>query len=157
MIFILFVVYPSQMSLVEMDTEINRLNAEIEAQDILYPVFLNLLKKTRLKDEGRFSRAKKTKIARDDTGKILSVFQGIAQKSNLKLTDILPDTDSAITGSGYLPVNVTVNGEFFNFRNFLCHLDEIPYVEHLERVRIQMTAQEPERLEFRLKIWLAQE
>ena len=157
LVFILFIVYPYQISLTEMDMEINKLNAEIEAQEILYPVFINLLKKTQFEEQEEFPRAKKTKIARDDTSKILSVFQEIAQKSNFKLTDILPDTDSAIKGSGSLLVNVIMNGEFFYFRDFLFDLDKLPYIEHVERVQIQRAVQESEELEFRLKIWLAQE
>jgi hypothetical protein len=145
------------MSLIQMDMEIKKLHAKIEAQEVLYPLFSSLLRKTQIKDEEGSLRAPKTKISRDDTGKVLPVFKEIAQKSNLKLTDVLLDTDSAIKGSGYLLVNVIMNGKFFNFRDFLFHLGKIPYVEHLERVQINKSVREPEELEFRLKIWLTQE
>ena len=153
--FILIVVYPYHVSLANMDMEINNLNVRIEKQKILLPVFKTLLEKAQYKEPKILPFPKKAKLTRDNTDKISSIFQEIAQQSNIKLTDILLDTDSLINGSGYLMVNVITNGEFFDLRDFLFRLGELPYLEHIER--IQILTQGSKGSEFRLKIWLARE
>lgn len=152
--FFLLVIYPQHISLAEADQDITKLKVRIEEQKILYPIFQNLLKKARVKDTESLPFPKKTKLMRNETSKISSIFKNIAQKSNLILKEIIPDVDALIGGSEHLKLNLTVKGEFLDLRNFMLHLGELPYLEDIERIQIR-SVQDSTEISF--KILLARE
>jgi hypothetical protein len=45
-----------------------------------------------------------------------------------------------------------VRGDFLNFRKLLIGLGEVAYVERIEEIQIQ---QNPDALEFKMKVWVA--
>jgi hypothetical protein len=45
-----------------------------------------------------------------------------------------------------------LKGEFANFRKMLIELGALPYLDRIEEIRIQ---QNPDAMEFRIKIWIA--
>lgn len=154
LLFSVLVIYPQRISLAGADLDIKKLKGRIEEQKLLYPIFQNLLKKVRVKDTEGLPFPKKAKLARDETGKISSIFQKIAQKSNLTLKEITPDIDALIGGSRYLKLNLIVKGEFLDLRNFMLQLGELPYLEYIERIQIR-SVQDSKEISF--KILLAQE
>jgi len=152
--FILLVIYPLQTSLAEADMEIRALKGRIEEQKILYPVFQDLMKKARFKRTAGLPFPNKVRLKRDDTVKIVAIFRKIAQKNQFTLVDINTDIDSLIDNSGYLKIDLSVEGNFFALRNFLLNLGELPYLEYIERIQIR-SAQETKAIN--LRVWLAQE
>ena len=154
--FILLVVYPYHKSLANMDIEINKISSRIQEQKALTPVYKELFQKAQLRKPEGLPFPEEGKLARDDTGKISSIVQEIAEKSNLKLQDIILDTDSLTGKSKHLGIDIVMKGDFFDFRDFLMRLAEIPYLQHIEQIQIQ-TGKESTEIEFKLKIWLAQE
>ena len=152
--FFLLVIYPQHISLADADLDIKKLQERIEEQKILYPVFKNLLKKAHLKDIEGLPFPKKTKLTRDETGKIVSIFRKITQKSNLTLKEITPNVDALISDSGHLKLNLIVKGEFLDLRNFMLQLGELPYLEHIERIQIR-SVQDSKEISF--NVFLAQE
>lgn len=153
-VFFIFVIYPYHRSLAHADLDIKTIKSRIEEQKILYPVFMDLLKKARIKETKGLPFPEEAKLARDDAGKISSIFQDIAQKSNFKLINIIPDSDSLVEGSQHFKVNLVMLGDFADFRNFLVSLGEVPYLEHIEWFQIRTVKNYKE---IRLKIWMAQE
>jgi hypothetical protein len=154
LLYLLLVIYPQHLSLAEADLDIKKLKVSIEEQKILYPIFQDLLKKVRVKDTEALPFPKKAKLMRNETAKISSIFQEIAQKSNLVLKEIIPDADALISGAGYLKLNLTVKGNFLDLRNFMLQLGELPYLEHIERIQIR-SVQDSKEISF--KFFLAQE
>jgi hypothetical protein len=152
--FFLLVIYPQRISLAEADLDIKKSKVRIEEQKILYPIFQNLLKKARAKDSEGLPFPKKRKLMRNETAKISSIFQEIAQKSNLVLKEIIPDVGALISGAEYLKLNLTVKGNFLDLRNFMLQLGELPYLEHIDRIQIR-SFQDSKEISF--KILLAQE
>lgn len=152
--FILLVIYPQQISLDEADMEIMALKGRIEEQKILYPVFLDLLRKARFKGTEGLPFPKRDRLKRDETVKIPTIFQQIAQKNHLKLVDIKSDIDSLVDSSGFLKINLELEGNFFDLRSFMLQLGELPYLEHIEQIQVR-SAHEIKTVH--LKIWLAQE
>lgn len=150
----LLVIYPQQTSLAEADMEIKELKARIEEQKILYPIFLDLLRKARFKGTEGLPFPKKAKMRRDETVNMLSIFREIAEKNHLTLIDIKSDIESIIDSSGYLKIVLAAEGRFFDLRNFMISLGELPYLEHIERIQIH-SSQEKKAID--LKIWIAQE
>ena len=152
--FFLLVIYPQQTSLVEADMEIRELKGRIEEQKILYPVFQDLLRKARFKGTEGLPFPTKAKLNRNETVNILSIFRDIAKKNHLTLVDIRSDIESFIDSSGYLKIDLVAEGRFFDLRNFMLSLGELPYLEHIERIQIH-SIQEKKAID--LKIWIAQE
>ncbi len=152
--FFIFVIYPYHRSLANADLDIQTIKARIEEQKILYPVFMDLLKKARMKESKGLPFPENEKLSRDDAGKISDIFQDVAKKSNFMLKHIVPDTDSLAEGSEHLKVTLVITGDFPEFRKFLVALGEVPYLEHVERIQIRTVKNYKE---ISLKVWLAQE
>ncbi|MEA3279217.1 MAG: hypothetical protein U9Q38_01265 [Thermodesulfobacteriota bacterium] len=138
----------------ELDEQITSLNADIEEQKILYPVFKDLLKKALHKAPEGLPFLEKVKLKRDKTDKIALIFQELAKKSNLKIEEVVTDVDSLIDDSGFLMLNVAVKGDMFDLRNFMVKLGEVQYIEHIERIQIKTVDKSKE---MRLKLWIARE
>lgn len=152
--FILLVIYPQQTSLDEADMEIKALKSRIEEQKLLYPVFQDLLRQAHFKNTQGLPFPNKARLGRDETVKISSIFQKIARKNHFKLVEIKSNIESLIDSSGYLKIHLVLEGHFFDLRNLLLQLGELPYLEHIERIQIR-SAQEKKIIS--LNVWLAQE
>ena len=150
--FLIFAVYPNQKSLASLDMEIETIEDQIKEQEILFPVYENLLEKGKFKKPGAFPFPQKAKLGRHETERIALIFGEKARKSNLSLVDVIPDVESLREGSDVLAVNMLMKGSLLDFRDFLIHLGEIPYVENIEEIKIQPAEGGKE---FRLKVSLA--
>ena len=82
---------------------------------------------------------------------ISAVFGDAARSSGMSLVSANPQISAMAGGAQTLPVNVTLQGNFMNFRKFLISIGGIPYVQHIEEIFIQ---EAPNTREFRLKILL---
>lgn len=151
---LLIAILPRYITLTELDKQITSLNADIEEQKILHPVFKDLLKKALAKAPVGLPFPEKVKLERDKTDKIALTFQELAKKSKLKIEKIITDVDSLIDDSGFLMLSVIVKGDIFDLRNFLVKLGEVQYIEHIERVQIRALDKSKE---MRLKLWIARE
>lgn len=94
----------------------------------------------------------KTKLSRQDAEKFQDVFRVEAGRSNLVTISLMPDTKSLDGGSQSLLYNVTVKGEFANFRKLLVGLGALPYVDQIEEINLK---QDSDSMECKLKIWIA--
>jgi hypothetical protein len=151
--FSLLIILPSQKTNAELDLDIAKLNARIEEQRILTPIFHSLLKRAQKKGPTELPSPKKAKLTHGDMNAISTVFQDIAGKHNLKLEEITTDVRSLMQESGYLLMRLRLSGDFFNIRKFLIDLGSIPSLEHIEEINIRPTKTSKE---LGLKIWLAQ-
>jgi len=150
--FLAFAIYPNQKSLAGLDTEIDTIERQIKEQKILFPVYENLLKEGEFKKPGTFPFPKKAKLGRHETERIHLIFGDKARKSNLSLVDVIPDVESLREGSEALTVNMLMKGNLLDFRDFLVHIGEVPYVENIEEIRVEPAEGGKD---FRLKISLA--
>ena len=150
--FVLLAIYPYQKFLAELDRDITRIETQIEEQKILFPVYKDLSERASVKRPVVLPFPQKAKLDRNETERISFIFEEIARKSNLELSSIVPDVTSLLEESGLLSVSALMKGNYFDFRNFLTELGGIPYLEHIEEIRIQPSGGAKE---FRLKVWLA--
>jgi Tfp pilus assembly protein PilO len=68
------------------------------------------------------------------------------------MLSVVPDL-KALAGEGQrLSVEVTVRGDFTDFRQFLIDLNAIPYIENMEEIQVE---QEKNTQLFRVKLWIA--
>ncbi|MGD9123206.1 MAG: hypothetical protein PVG59_21175 [Desulfobacterales bacterium] len=152
--FVLLIILPSEKSAKELDQEIETLSARIEEQRILTPVFHSLLKRSKMAPPSDLPVPERTKLTYGDINTISNVFQDIAARHNLKLEDIKTDVGSMVQDTGYLSMQLRLNGNFYKFRDFLVDLGSIPSLEHIEEINIRplKTSRELE-----INLWLAQE
>jgi hypothetical protein len=59
-----------------------------------------------------------------------------------------------VQDTGYLSMQIRLNGDFYKFREFLVDLGSIPSLEHIEEINIRPLQKSRE---FEIKLWLAQE
>lgn len=154
LVFVLLIIIPTQKTSVELDREIEKLNARLYEQRILKPVFDNLLKQVKKKGPTELSVTKKVKLARGDINKISERLQEIARRCELELSDIQTEVNVLENNAEYLLIHIQATGDFKKFRDFLVDLGNIPSLEQIEEIDIR--AIENSR-EFKLKVWLAQQ
>ncbi len=154
--FIMLVIYPNYISLIDMDMEIKSLNARLEEQKVLFPVFKDIFKKAQISNKMDMPFTNKEKLSREDTEIIPIIIKKATQKGNIKLESIVTDVESAIGDSAHLRIDISLKGGFLDLRKFLLKLNKLPYLEHIEKIRIQSEKKSHE-LQCDLKIWMAQE
>ena len=149
--FLFLIILPSQKTSAELDREIEVLNARIEEQRILTPVFHSLLKRAKTEAPSMLPSPDKTNLTHGDMNTISKAFQDIAARHDLKLEELKTDVSSMMQNSGYLMMRLRLSGNFYKFRDFLVDLGSIPYLEHIEEINIRpvKTARELE-----IKLWL---
>ncbi|MGD8264862.1 MAG: hypothetical protein PVF14_14705 [Desulfobacterales bacterium] len=152
-VFVFLIIIPAQRTSAELDASIEDLGRRIDEQRILKPVFENLLKRVKSKNQTGLPITKKAKLARGDIGNLSTTLQEMAQRYDLNLKEIKTDVTPGTNKNGYLLMQIDVTGDFIKFRDFLIDLGTIPSLEHIETVDIR--AIEANR-EIKLKIWLAQ-
>jgi Tfp pilus assembly protein PilO len=153
-LFILIAILPAHKSAANLDADIEKIKLRIEEQKILSPVYQTLLRNMQNREPEGLTFAKKQKLAKGDAQTLASKIQEMAVKSKLRLADFNPDVETIISDSGFLKINILVNGEFLNLQTFLVQLCQLPYLELIEQITIQ-SVKDPK--EFRLQIWLARE
>ena len=154
LVFIFLIIVPTQKTSAELDRDIEKINARIDEQRMLKPVFESLLKQVKKKGPTNLPATKKAKLASGDINEISGRLLEIAERYNLELRDIQTDVSAPGKNTEYLLIRIHATGEFKKFRDFLVDLGTIPSLEHIEEIQIR--AIENSR-EFRLKIWLAQQ
>jgi hypothetical protein len=148
--FIALLIYPSQRALDRLDSEIVQHQEQLGKQKILFPVYKELFKQIKLPDTKALPFPEETQLSKERIGEIPGIFAEMARKNNLE-ADVIPDVTSIPSGAGILRVNATVQGNFFDFRNFLVELGETPYLRHIEEIQVKAM---PEFKQFTLKLWL---
>ena len=153
-IFVILIIIPAQKTSAELDREIKKLNARLDEQRILKPVFDKLLRQVNKKGLTTLPAPKKVKLARGDIHKISEHLLETAQRYDLTLRDIQTDVKALGNNAEYLLLRIHATGDFKKFRAFLVDLGNLPSFEQIEEIQIR--AIENSR-EFKLKIWLAQQ
>jgi len=154
LVFVLLIIIPTQQTSAELDRDIEKLNARIDEQRILKPVFDKLLKQVKIKGRTKLPATQKVKLARGEINKISERLLEIARRYDLQLHDIQTDVNALENNAGYLLIRIHATGDFKKFRDFMVDLGAIPSLVQFEEIRIR--AIENSR-EFKLKVRLAQQ
>ena len=153
-VFVLLIIVPTHKTSAELDRDIEKVNARIEEQRLLKPVFDKLLKQVKKKGPTKLPAPQKAKLARGGIKKVSEHLLEIARRYDLTLRDIQTDVKVLENKVEFLLLQIHATGDFKKFRDFLVDLGTIPSLEQIEEIHIR--AIENSR-EFRLKIWLAQQ
>jgi Tfp pilus assembly protein PilO len=154
LLFFLFFIYPQFGAIEQQERRISELKLEIEKQQILYPLYQQLVKKAKLEKPEGLPAPKPAKISRTDIGQLAQIVTQAARGSNFEFEKVLPQVNSVTRAKGLLMVDLSVRGSFQDLRGFLLKMAELPYLEHIERIQIQRSASGDL---IGLRLWLALE
>lgn len=150
--FVVLGLYPAHRSSKELDREISDLQAQLEEQKILFPLYQEMSGKMRLQVSEVLPFPEKTELPQEEIDRIPVELRELAVQSKLQTVTVTPDVKSLENNSKRLLVEITAEGEFLDFRTFVIKLGRIPYLDHIEEMQIKQTAYA--KL-LRLKVWLA--
>ncbi|MDD4073305.1 MAG: hypothetical protein PHY78_13195 [Desulfobacterales bacterium] len=136
-IVVALMILPRQKQLAKIDTEIAQLNARIEEQKILIPLFRNLEEKAQTRYPEGFSFVKKEKLSREQIDRLPDIFSKMANESHLRLDRLEPEFDTLMENSKCWRMKLDVSGDFFDFRQFLFRLGELSWLDQIEQIWIQ--------------------
>jgi hypothetical protein len=150
LILLLILVFPNFSG----SQDIDELKAQIAEQEALYPLYEELRSEMKRKVPKGLLCPDSARLARGDTGKISLLFENICTETNMKLLKVVPNIESLNKTPGHLSVDARLKGDFLRFRDFLIRLGEMPFLQTIEKIRIQSVV---EAKEFTVTAWFALE
>ena len=154
LLFVLLSIFPNYIAYSNIENEINALRQQIEEQKILSPIFTDLSDKTKFENPENLPFPKKEKLSKNATGNISAIIQDIIRQNDFKLDSILTDVGGLMNGSGMLEISLEMTGDFINLRNMILQFGTLPYLEHIETIRIENTNK---KQKVSMKLCIAQE
>lgn len=152
--FVLLAIYPLRQSSMVMDAEIANLNARIEEQKLLLPLFRDLTTRARFTLPEELVLPAREKLPRSKVNDLALLLRKVVQQNNFVVEKIVYDSTTLLEGAGHLKLNLVISGDFFALRDVLMDLLKISYIEHIEEVKI--SAHQTLKL-VSLKLWVAQQ
>lgn len=152
LLFVFGGIAPAYWNRVQLDQEIMDARRRIEEYGTLQPVF-HALQNLSVGASRTLTVPPRAALPRNDIEQVDATFREIAGRFGMKVLSTVPDFLSA--GDPHeLAVNVSLRGDFENFRNLLRKLGELPYVDHIEEFAIQRSGNQ-RALDIMIKISLA--
>jgi hypothetical protein len=149
---VLLGVLPSSRDIDETNAVIEELQANLQQQKTLLPVYLSLQqrKKKSLPEGISVNELQPLKI--EDLAELPDVFETLARESEVELVSATPQVRSLQDGRELLRIDARMRGKFLAFNNLLNHLNEMQFVESIESFTIDVTNLGQE---MSLSVWLA--
>lgn len=149
---VLFGVLPSSREIDETRVSILGLQADLQQQRALLPVYLSLQqrKKQSLPEGIHVNERQPLKI--EDLATLPDVFETLARESEVELVSATPQVRSLQDGREMLRVDARMRGEFLTFNILLNRLNEMRFIESIETMAIDVTNLGQE---MSLSVWLA--
>jgi hypothetical protein len=144
-------ILPYQRYLGKLDQNIKQLQFQIEEHKNLFPLYESLQRRLLTKGSGVLPFPRKAPLPRGQISKVPKTIGEIAGKCGMDAVSVSPDLKGLTKAATSLSLTAVIKGDFFNFRRFLIGLGGVSYLERIEEVHIQ---QNPDALEFRMKIWI---
>jgi len=151
-IFLLVIIYPYYRSLGTLDKEIAGMYKRVEQQKVLLPLYMKLVEKSGASVPDKFSLPIRKTVPKNNIDLIPPLIKGIARKSGMQTVMVTPDLTTLSTRKDFLLIYATVKGNYFDIRNFLIELGNVPFIDHIEEIDIRQKATDKE---CKLKLWFA--
>lgn len=148
-------IFPAHQTLKELDTKIVTLQSQVEEQNMLFPLFVQLLQRSRQEAPSMLPAPEPKKLPRGETALLTKLFRDIARKNNIEVVSLRPDVESLIASSGRFKMLAELSGSFYDLRSFLIQAGGIPYLEEIEHLRLE-GAPEERTLKVAMRFWVLQ-
>ncbi|MBN2283450.1 MAG: type 4a pilus biogenesis protein PilO [Deltaproteobacteria bacterium] len=142
---------PLQDSLAVLDEEIAVAKARVDIQEKIRPLYAKLAEKAKSDESARLPLPKKESLPKLRIESILPAFSEIAKKHDMKIESFNPVIEALDQTPGRLRVDMSIVGNFFDFRELLVDMGAVPYVESIEEIQIER-ADTMKRIN--MKVWL---
>lgn len=140
--FFLIGIYPNMQSMDELTKETAMLTKKVQAQEILYPVYRQLIKEVRQQVSSELTLPERTVLSQPDFNKINDLFFKLGQQCDVVFLSAVPDAESYLEDIGHLTLHISFKGDYFNFRKLLLDLCMLPYLDVIEQMNIDTEASE---------------
>ncbi len=144
--------YQSKLRVDKLSKEIAETKGEIKRQKALHPVYVKLKTDYERKVLNELQLVETVPMRQDEVDKATDLMDRMATLSGITATSIQPDPSSLADDPNQLLVNVELNGEFQDYREFLKKLGAIQYVKHIQQIVATEAADE---LNYSMKVRLA--
>lgn len=151
MIIVLVGILPLYLKISNQVEENNKLKYQIKTQKDLGPVYQTLVNSDKNKKVLALPHPDKTALSRIEAQTFQKDFYHAAQQSGLKVVLFTPDINTSISPSTSFSHNISLKGEWADFRRMLIALGAIPYLDRIEEIHIQ---QGTNAMEFKMKVWI---
>ncbi len=135
--FVALLILPSIMADKDAKRDILRMQAELEKQKILYPLYLKLHMELNSKVVQELPIPVPEALTEDQIVKATHTVEDLAMQAGLTINEVTPDPVSLTKSSGYVGVNCDFYGKYMDFRSFLTKLGSVPYLKHIEKIELQ--------------------
>ena len=152
--FVLIILLPYNNALKKTDLNIVTLKDRLARQELQYPLYTKLLKEMQKPSLEHLKSEVQEKLKKEDISQVSLMIRNLAESNHLTHGKSDPDINSMTGNKGLIFVKVEVEGLFEDFRNFMVRLNEIPFLQDIEEIKIHSI--ETNR-RYELKIWLAVE
>lgn len=143
-------IWPNAAEIKEANQQIETLKQQVKTQEMLYPVYRELIKEATQKTPLKLPVPEKNKIPRNDLNLVNKAFLQLAKDNNVTFSSAVPDASSYLEDTGHLVMNVEYSGDFFQLRGLLLGICQLPYLEAMESMTIE-TQKDTKRMGFKLK------
>lgn len=140
--FFLVGIYPNMQSMNELETDETILTQKVQSQELLFPIYRQLIKEVQQPIPSKLILPTRSTLSQNDLNQINHLFREIARKSDVIFIRAVPDANSYLEDSGFLVINASFRGDFFNFRNLLYALCSLSYLESIDQMLIETKAVE---------------
>lgn len=156
--FVALAIYPNANKMKALDAQALKLQATIEKQKVLHPLYLQIQKMVdgiQHPDAHLLPTQKVTPLTSGEIHAMPLVLRSIIEKSGLKVEAIEPEVNTLIDSSDRMRVTIAASGAFARFRDLYLGLgEELASLVHVERVAIDRI-EGSRNLEIQMVLWLA--
>jgi hypothetical protein len=152
LLFCLLTIVPGRSELAELDQQYKETLQRIEDQKVLVPFFRQLVGKINFKPPKGLPLAKPAALPRADTVQLRQRFTELAEKSGVAIVRFAPDFTKTAGQTNLLFIHLVLSGKLSDFRTFYLKVGGLPYIRHIEQVRVRTVK---DRRETEMKIWLS--
>ncbi len=145
-------IYPSKMSIANLEEREQELRYQLERQKSLYPLYAELKKRIDATSAPALPLPGSETYPGTRIDSLSSAFDPVVEGSDVFLDSVTPDVRALSGDSALLPVQLVFVGNFLNYQNVLTRLASVPFITHIGEIRIE---QVPGAREMEVKIWIS--
>ena len=149
-------IFPAHQTLKELDRKMENLQYQLDEQNMLFPLFVQLLQRSRQEAPAKLPAPEPKKLPRGETDPLTALFRDIAAENNIAVESLRPDVETLLASTGRFKMLAELNGGFHDIRSFLIDFGGIAYVEEIEYLRLQSVS-DGQNLKATLRFWVVQE
>ncbi len=145
-------VFPSSLDVDKTRVSIKELQADLQGQKTLLPIYLSLMERQKKALPEGISVNELQPLKIEDLAELPEVFETLARASDLELVSVTPQVRSLKNGRELLRLDARMRGKFLTVNILLNRLNEMQFVESIESLTIDVTDLGQE---MSLSAWLA--